>query len=217
MKQPIVIALVAACVAVALVLAIQWRVRSERAPVAPVGTTQARAEDNRSGAAISQGATPPASSPSPVAAQDAAAPLNESITSEEDFEAAVARIDPSLIGRNLIQRAGDPASDGPAFDEVDERFSAESVDAGWSDGMEARILDQVAQIPNLGLASIEAECRQTICRVKLFYPPGTNALSSLEKLRPIARQIGFARVVEVATLGEQGVPISLLYFVRDNV
>jgi len=53
-------------------------------------------------------------------------------------------------------------------------------------------------------------------RVKLFYPPGTNALSSLEKLRPIAQPIGFDHVVEVATLGEQGVPISLLYFQRSD-
>jgi hypothetical protein len=133
---------------------------------------------------------------------------------DEDLSAVTAGIDPLLRERNVIMRAPDPKQTGPGFVELESRFGTERADPSWSRGMEARILEQVAHVDGLKLVSLEAECRATICRLKLFHPAGTNALSSLGKLVPMAAAIGFSHVVQVATLDANGVPISLLYFQR---
>jgi hypothetical protein len=212
----------AVLLAVVLVIAHPWRGRPERS------TTQTHAAMRRGGDDASAGAraaadatqTPPppkdaAESPIPAAA-DAAEASRAAVPAAQDFAALAEGVDPLLRERNLIVRSGDPQQNGPGFEDLESRFGRESADASWSSGMEARILGQISQLPGLGLVALDAECRATICRVKLVYPPGTNALSSSAKLRPIATQIGFAHVVEVATLGDDGAPISLLYFERDG-
>ena len=82
--------------------------------------------------------------------------------------------------------------------------------------MESQILAQVSQVSGLNLVTFDAECRQTICRIRLFYPPGTNALSSSERLKPLAGQLGFDHAVQAATIAEDGVPMSLLYLQRER-
>jgi hypothetical protein len=116
----------------------------------------------------------------------------------------------------VIVRAPDPKQTGPGFEELESRFGTERADPSWSPGMEARILEEVSLVDGLKLASLEAECRATICRLKLFHSAGTNALSSLGKLVPMATPSGFDHVARVATLDETGVPISLLYFRRER-
>jgi hypothetical protein len=140
----------------------------------------------------------------------------DSAPAEQDLKAVIEGIDPLLIERNVIMRAPEPNQTGPGFVELESRFGQEAADAVWSRGMEARILDEVAQIGGLKLVSLETECRATICRLKLFHPPGTNALTTLSNLVPMASSIGFAHVVHVATLGENRVPISVLYFQRSQ-
>jgi hypothetical protein len=116
----------------------------------------------------------------------------------------------------VIVRAQDPATKGAGLEDAELRFRTEGTDAAWSKQMEAQILDQVSRVIGLGLVRFDAECRETICRLKLFHPPGTNALSSLEQLKPLAKQLGFSNIVEAATIGEDGVPMSLLYLQRDG-
>jgi hypothetical protein len=140
-----------------------------------------------------------------------------SVPEDEDLGALVAGIDPSLRDRNVIVPSGGSKPDGPGLEDLELRFRAEHVDPSWSDAMEARILDQLSHVTGLGLVAFDARCRATICRVKLFYPPGTSALSSLDELKPVAMQIGFDHVLEVATIGEDGVPVAVLYFQRDAV
>jgi hypothetical protein len=77
--------------------------------------------------------------------------------------------------------------------------------------MEMRILDEVAQVAGLKLVSLEAECRATICRVKLVHPPGTNALTSLRNLVSMAIKIGFAHVVHRNARRESGADVGTLF------
>jgi hypothetical protein len=136
---------------------------------------------------------------------------NDSVPAQQNFAQLVAGIDPSLGDKNVIVRAQDSATKRPDLEDVELRFRTEGTDPTWSKQMESQIVDQVSRISGLGLVRFDAECRETICRMKLFYPSGTNALSSLDQLKPLARQLGFDNVVEAATIGEDGVPMSLLY------
>lgn len=212
MTRSILIASVAVLLALVLVIGRQWRERpngsateldaataalEDAAPVAPIAPSRP------------QYALPPTVQPATTPASEV--PHD---STEEDLGAVIAGIDPLLRERNVITRAPDPKQRGPGFVELELRFGTETADPSWSRGMEARILGQVAQVNGLKLVSLEAECRATICRVKFFHPAGTNALSSLPKLVPMATAIGFSDVAQAATLDEKGVPMSLLYFQR---
>ncbi len=66
-------------------------------------------------------------------------------------------------------------------------FEAEGRDAGGAEDKEARILSQIA-LAGLALTRLEVQCRETICRVRLF--PSSNAsldtselVSELEGIR----------------------------------
>ncbi len=220
-KLPVHIASVVALLVVVVVIVNQWSSPSERSPTERDAATRSDVEAARTGARVAAGETRDSQSPteSPpsttFATEDADEVSGQSVSAPEDFGVLVERIDPLLRERNLIVRSPDLEQNGPSLEDVESRFSTEGVDADWSDSMEARILDQISQVTGLGLVALDAECRETICRVKLFYPTGTDALSSLDNLKPIARRIGFGDAVEVATIGEAGVPISLLYFLRE--
>ncbi len=55
----------------------------------------------------------------------------------------------------------------PDFAEIERAFAAEPVDETWAPGAEASLLEKVAQIPGLALSGLRAECRSTMCRLKL--------------------------------------------------
>jgi len=46
-------------------------------------------------------------------------------------------------------------------------FSAEPIDPLWSQGMEARILEELAQITGVELLGLQVQCRTNLCRVQL--------------------------------------------------
>ena len=203
--RSIVIALAFVLLAVVLVVAHPWR---DRPDGAAIGSDAAPA-DVEAPPLVAR-VTGPVTQPAPPPAEAAA----EAGPPQQDLKAVFEGVDPLLRERNVITRAPPPNQTGPEFVELELRFGGETADASWSRDMETRILDQLAQINGLKLVSLVAECRTTVCRVKLFHPPRTNALSSLDKFLPISTNLGLAPVVQAATLGENGVPISLLYFQR---
>ena len=219
-RATLVVSAVAVATAV-LLIAHQRRTPSETSAMAPHDATRGAAEEAPTGPVMTTRETrnpeSPTAAPGNTTFPAEAAPASgEPAPAEQDLGALVAGIDPLLVERNVIVRKQDPAQSGPEFVELEQRFSIEVADEDWSNGMEARILTEVSQITDLKLVSLDAECRQTVCRLKFFHPSGTNALSALDKLKPIAKEIGFGHVVEVATLGADGVPISLLYFEREG-
>jgi hypothetical protein len=210
--RSILVASVVVLLAVVLVIGSRWRDATNRDAVEP----DAAAADSQEAGSVAR-TTPPSPQEALPPAVEPTTTLASEITGDspdEDLSAVIAGIDPLLRERNVIVRAPDPKQTGPGFVGLESRFGTESADPSWSPGTEARILEQVAHVDGLKLVSLEAQCRATICRLKLFHPAGTNALSPLGKLVPMATAIGFSHVVQVATLDQNGVAISLLYFQR---
>jgi hypothetical protein len=211
---------VVAALIVALVLVNQWRGRARdipananaaaEAPGVPVSSTPRipGAQDSRTASEASVTAA--------LASEDTGEAPQDAVPAEQDLEALVRGIDPLLGNRNLIVRAPDPATDGPGLVDIERRFQTEGTDPAWSERMESQILDTVSRVGGLNLITFDAQCRETVCRIKLFYPPRTDALSSLEQLKPLATQLGFGRIVEAATIGEDGAPMALLYLQREG-
>ena len=212
MTRSVLFALVAVSLAVLLVVGSRWRDQPNRSATEFDAAT---ADLEKASSAVR--ATPPRSDDAPSPTVEPATTLAGEVSRdppEEDLKSVIEGIDPLLRERNVITRVPDPKQAGPGFVELESRFGTETADPTWSRQMESRILEQVSHVNGLKLVSLEAECRATICRVKLFHPAGTRALSSLNELAPMATSIGFGHVVQVATLDGNGVPISLLYFQR---
>jgi len=152
--------------------------------------------------------------PAPAAASEDAdvAAFTNGAGSSLRFE----EIDPLLRDANLIVRRTNSTGTQRGLGELETRFSSEGRDPSWSASTESRILSEVAQVANLAVTSHEVECRETICRLKLFYPIGTDTLSSAGRFEPLADVLGFDDSTQVVTLGETGVPMSLVYFQRDE-
>jgi hypothetical protein len=221
-KRSVRIASVVAVLVVAFVIANQWRGEPQRGQPKANTTTGAPEEPASSGAQVvvrgTQDSRSASESPSARTStvDDADEAPKDSVSAQQNLAELVGGIDPLLSDRNLIVRAQDPATKGPGLADVELRFRTEGTDPTWSKQMESKILDQVSRISGLGLVRFDAECRETICRIKLFHPPRTNPLSALEQLKPLGTQLGFDNIVEAATIGEDGVPVSLLYLQRDG-
>jgi hypothetical protein len=219
-KRSFRIGFVVAALIAALVLVTQWRdwaqdIRPNANVAAETPEVPARSAARVAGAQDSRTASE-ASATIASAIEDADGAPQDAVPAEQDLEALVQGIDPLLGDKNLIVRAPDPGTDGPGLVEIERRFQTEGTDPAWSERTESRILDSVSQVSGLNLITFDAECRETVCRIKLFYPPRTDALSSLEQLKPLATQLGFGHIVEAATIGEDGAPMSLLYLQREG-
>ncbi len=49
-------------------------------------------------------------------------------------------------------------------------FRLQSRDSEWADSTEAMILKRLAEVPGLRLADLGAQCRDTVCRIRLAFP-----------------------------------------------
>lgn len=212
-----------ACAALVIALAIvyQWRGPPDRAPseasAGPADSAAtAREEPDRGSRATQELRSPSEPSSTAASAGETTDDAPEDPLPLDELRELVEGIDPLLGQSNMIVRAPDPGHSGPGLVDVESQFRTESADPDWSGQMESRILDQVARLGELSLVTLEAECRETICRLKLFYPPGTNALSTVDRLKPLATELGFSHVVAAATLEENGVSMSLLYLQHES-
>lgn len=133
---------------------------------------------------------------------------------EAELHDLVSGIDPLLANANVIMRAPKAGTVAPSVVDLERRFQTEGTDPTWSTSMASRLLSQVSGIRGLQLVNLDAECRATVCRLKLTYPPGTNALEALAQLGPLQTELGFSHAVEAATLDAGASPISLVYLQR---
>jgi len=220
-KRSVRIGSLVAMLIVALAMTYRWRgspdgVSSEADGVPRDSVEVAGSETGVASGAMQDSRSPSEPSSAAVSVAERTDDLPDGAATEQDLRKLVEGIDPLLGQRNLIVRAPDPAArNAPGLVDMELQFRTEGTDAEWSRRMESRIFDQVSQVSGLRLVTLEAECRETICRIKLFYPPNANALSSLEQLKPLATQLGFSHMVEAATIEENDVPMSLLYLQRE--
>ncbi|HUF72279.1 MAG TPA: hypothetical protein VMR74_05205 [Gammaproteobacteria bacterium] len=219
-KRSVRIGSVVAVLIAALAITYQWRGSPDGVPSETDGTpgdsvVVARSETGVALGAMQEYRAPSEPSSAAVLPAERADDFPNGAPTEQDMRELVEGIDPLLGQTNLIVRAPDAAGEAPGLVDMELQFRTEGTDTDWSRLMESRIFDQVSQVSGISLVTIEAECRETICRIKLFYPPNANALSSLEQLKPLATQLGFSHVVEAATIDENDVPMSLLYLQRE--
>jgi hypothetical protein len=146
--------LIAIAVLIVLVWLIPWDLqpddqRQVPPPVAPVIATpesgSTPATDNASVLSDQTAANDPVEPPVPLRNQAALSPMAQKAVSWWSLQ--------------------DPGLDG-----IDQAFAAEPVDPSWATGMEGNILGQLAQA-NLQLVTMQVECRTSLCRVQLIYPP----------------------------------------------
>jgi hypothetical protein len=110
----------------------------------------------------------------------------------------------------------------PELLETERTFAAEQRDANWSTEAETRILAKFAEVPGLELASVDVECRQTLCRLRLVssrtVPQRPPTAEELAKLRAGPQLPGIAELVRET--GMHGVwvwglnPVSMAYLER---
>jgi len=114
----------------------------------------------------------------------------------------------------------------PELLETERAFAAESVDPLWSTATEARILGQISEIAGLKLASLNVECRTTLCRLQ-FVEPGTvpdrpsvtfpapdRAASNRPSITDLVRATGLKGRWVIAVRDRNGTPVSLAYLER---
>lgn len=119
----------------------------------------------------------------------------------------------------------------PELLETEREFAAQNTDPDWSTATEARILDQIAGIPGLSLASLNVECRTTLCRVQFVQPgtaPGLPNGSAVFPSLDRAAAVGAPGMVEIvgstglksrwviAVRDRNGTPVSLAYLERGS-
>jgi hypothetical protein len=119
----------------------------------------------------------------------------------------------------------------PELLETEREFAAQSTDPSWSTATEARILDQIAGIAGLALASLNVECRTTLCRVQFVQPGtvpglpnGSAVFPSLDRA-PAVGAPGMVKIVGstglksrwvIAVRDRNGTPVSLAYLERGS-
>jgi hypothetical protein len=215
--KPFPVALSMLLLAAALLIA-HWSSRSEGPPTDTGAGHQGSEASGSDRPVAAKAATDSESSRTPSSAAAIVEAQPATLRTAEDLAAVAESIDPQLRNRSLLSpRRRNSGHDGLGFVELQYQFDAETADAKWSSAAETRILGRIAQIAGLELVSLNAECRTTICRVKLFHPPGTQVRSALDALKVSPDELGFGQAAEVATLGDDGVPISVLYFQRKGV
>src|SRR5690606_17122839 len=85
---------------------------------------------------------------------------------------------------------------------LDEVFSQQQRDSAWATAMEPRVMTGILQRASgrFQISSIEAECRMTLCSVRLFFPTSND--------RDAAYQAGaFVRELQREDLNPQAVQV----------
>jgi hypothetical protein len=113
----------------------------------------------------------------------------------------------------------------PELLETERAFAAEPRDPEWSTAAENQVLGKLAEIPGLGLATLEVECRQTLCRLQFAaprtVPNGPPSAEELARLRAEPQVPGIADLVRETGLNGRWVfgvgQVSMAYLERAQV
>ncbi|HUF73207.1 MAG TPA: hypothetical protein VMR74_09935 [Gammaproteobacteria bacterium] len=118
------------------------------------------------------------------------------------------------IGKDGVARILDRPIGWPTFDEAEQRFALEQRDPAWSAPTEARILGNLSLISNLALLHVDVECRESLCRVRLLFPPGGETTYSMRQMYARADSIGVGPVSADASFESGGLSVLRLFLRR---
>jgi hypothetical protein len=96
--------------------------------------------------------------------------------------------------------------------DLKQQFSMEGRSTSWAPTTEARILDEVAQVDRLSLTTLNVECRETVCELRMTFPSGDDLSASRESLLALEQIDSFRRVVSTVVMGPS--PEANFYFER---
>lgn len=112
---------------------------------------------------------------------------------------------------------GKPAFDAlagwPGFAEAALRFDNEARDAQWATVTEGRLLSTISQLDGVALNRLEADCRESMCRLLLLYPPDIEPIYSVRQIYGRADELGLGPVL-AETQVKPGEPAKLWVFLR---
>jgi hypothetical protein len=101
----------------------------------------------------------------------------------------------------------------PGFAEADREFEGEARDAEWAARTEGRLLGLVAELDGVALNRLEADCRESMCRLLLLHPPDIEPVYSIRQIYDRAGELGLGPVVADTRI-EAGEPSKLRVFLR---
>ena len=105
-----------------------------------------------------------------------------------------------------------PAIGWPDLAEARSRFEAEDGDPAWSATTEARLLGLIAELERLALYRHAVDCRESLCRLELLFPPGAAPIDALRQLYRRVAELGLAPVLAEPETGPG--PLTLWVFLR---
>lgn len=100
-------------------------------------------------------------------------------------------------------------------EELEERFTAETIDSQWGNHMESRFQSSLNQLPNFGLKDtqmIYQECKATLCNAEFVHGKG-------EDLKFLAAALTMPEIEKIdvlSTTTEDGSLISKVFFYREG-
>jgi beta-lactamase regulating signal transducer with metallopeptidase domain len=125
----------------------------------------------------------------------------------------------SSVGMQLVPAgaAGEPVAGRSPSDastrQMAAQHAAEAKDPSWAAPMEARILSQLSQSTGLAVSSVDVDCRQTICRIRLIQP---GPQSSPAQLGPLLDTLGFEHRIAFSPAEVDGSPATMAYLRRSD-
>ena len=157
--------------------------------------------------------------PMPPLAREASAEMNDGL-SDGDLvnEVGAERDAPEIPVREMA-----PSESGEwwaeSFPNERERFAAQAPDFEWGALVEAVIYRRVSQLADFPVTTLRAECRETMCRLVVYYPPDTNAMLAFSsRIVNMTRDLETVSVFAESTMPDDVVQSTIVYltFSRDD-
>lgn len=103
----------------------------------------------------------------------------------------------------------------PELLEVERAFAAESVDPLWSTAAEGSVLRRIAEIPAVAYASLNVECRTTLCLLQFVQSATPVPSSGIVEVADLVKQDGLKSVWMIGIRVRGGAAVGIAYLQRD--
>jgi hypothetical protein len=102
----------------------------------------------------------------------------------------------------------------PTIAEAEDRFALQIRDPAWADSAESGIVGLLSQIPDIGLMTIEVECRKSLCRLRLLFPSGAHTTYALRQIHRLSKSAGLGPVASDTGREADGLPLLRVFLRR---
>jgi len=103
----------------------------------------------------------------------------------------------------------------PELLEVERAFAAERVDPLWSTAAEGAIFRRIAEIPAVAYASLNVECRTTLCLLQFVQSATPVPSSGIVEVANLVKQDGLKPGFMIGIRVRGGAAVGIAYLERD--